>query len=292
MAWSGKTVVFYPTDFKADVLPYPPAQVLGSGKVDWASGNETIQSASILQREYESGTDVQVDNYVLVTLSKGRLMRRDVLDPAPATEYFNITSQRPRNTAGTLETPCAPTLEDQFDVRVSPTSGRVFVTDRRHCLATALTPTPEAGALTAGVLPSTSAKTVRTSAVLPSGLTSTTSNPVAVPPDGASVSPGISINLADCFDVQDGCTLIPDTVGTAEPNNSFKGARMYGVRLGTTSTGMVLFQVKRIPDCRYLLKDSVIANDVAHLATKQVSSNLLRMSPSPRGTTRSASSST
>ena len=41
-----KTVVFYPTDFKADVLPYPPAQVLGSGKVDWASGNETIQSAS------------------------------------------------------------------------------------------------------------------------------------------------------------------------------------------------------------------------------------------------------
>ena len=176
-------------------------------------------------------------------------------------------------------------------MRVSPTSGRVFVTDRRHCLATALTPTPEAGALAAGVLPSTSAKTVRTSAVLPR-LTSTTSNPVAVPPDGASVSPGISINLADCFDVQDGCTLIPDTVGTAEPNNSFKGARMYGVRLGTTSTGMVLFQVKRIPDCRYLLKDSVLRMTSLILATKQVSSNLLRMSPSPRGTTRSASSST
>jgi hypothetical protein len=65
------------------------------------------------------------------------------------------------------------------------------------------------------------------------------------PPDGATVAPGIVVDLKDCTG---SCNLI-----TTQDNDPI--ATLSAVQLNSTQSSMVLFQIRNIPDCRYRLAD-------------------------------------
>lgn len=57
-------------------------------------------------------------------------------------------------------------------------------------------------------------------------------------PEGPTVAPGIGVNLADC--------------GVGKTCEPVQGFEMSSVDLSSTESGLTLFQVKGIPDCRYI----------------------------------------
>jgi len=61
------------------------------------------------------------------------------------------------------------------------------------------------------------------------------------PPEGSTIAPGISIDLNDCTGF---CPLVFDLNGDV-------AASLADVQLASLESGMTLFQVKNIPDCRY-----------------------------------------
>lgn len=225
-----KTVVFFPNDLNQPVV------VLGSGKSDWnLIGNEQVQSAALYQVTDEGDPaivgDEIFDNFGLITTNTGRVMWRNVTTlNQPAQLLLNLPSLQ----SGSA---CTTTGTQFFDIRASNVTGQVFAGDRNFCQISAFKPAYSSadGTLTGTSTPlsvSTGTQTV----------------------DGISVSPGISIDLTECktgtnTDGTGGCTLIEDT--SSETANTYKAARMYSVSLGSTATGMVLFQIKNIPDCRY-----------------------------------------
>jgi hypothetical protein len=90
---------------------------------------------------------------------------------------------------------------------------------------------------------------------LPIDSVSTKSHSGTYPPDGLSVAPGIAVNVAQCttgtLEDLGGCPLIKDSGDT----NAYPALRMYQVDLEPGSpTGLGIFKVEGIPDCRYLLQ--------------------------------------
>ena len=70
-------------------------------------------------------------------------------------------------------------------------------------------------------------------------------------PEGASVSPGIDIDLNTCGNTQPSCELIPD--GLSDGSQTIPGAQLSGVVIEPGRSGMALFQIRNIPDCRILV---------------------------------------
>lgn len=222
-----KTVVFYPNDLSQGVV------VLGSGKSDWnLVGNEQVQSAALYQVLYDPDPstygDENVDNFGLITTNTGRVMWRNVTTLSqPAQLLLDLKTLQ-------TGTACATSGTQFFDIRASNVTGQVFAGDRNFCQVSAFKPTYTH--LTASLTGTSTPLSVSTG-------TQTV--------DGVAVSPGISIDLAECKDPTTGCTLIEDSTGLGGDTNAYKAAKMYGVNLDSAATGMVLFQVKNIPDCRY-----------------------------------------
>jgi hypothetical protein len=153
---------------------------------------------------------------------------------------FDIPAERPLAVSGINATQCA--VLQAYGIRASSRTGFVYVSDRAFCEVLALLPQLPAtpfnklvNAIDAPLLD----RTLRT--VNAAG---------ANPPNGLTIAPGVSIDLSKCAPSTDpnskGCPLLKDSNGTV-------AAYLSNVKLvDTTKSGLTLFQVKGIPDCRYV----------------------------------------
>jgi DNA-binding beta-propeller fold protein YncE len=209
-----KTAVFFPDPKTSSPI------VIASGKGWNLIGNEQLLSSALLQ--VPNGNSM--DNFVLVTTTSGRILAKRTDVTGTAIEVFNIPLERVQSSAQ-----CAFGTQ-QYGIRTSSKSGRVYVTDRNYCQVLALV--PNAAPFTALINDGDG-----------QDLTLSTSDSSGTyPPSGPTLAPGISIDLADC---RVNCTLLTDDDGIA-------ALSLVAVRLANGSnSGATLFQIKGIPDCRY-----------------------------------------
>jgi hypothetical protein len=224
-----KTVAFLPDRKDNAGNPVKLAAVdIASGKTDWAlTGGETVQSASLMQ---VNCTTTACDNYVLATTSAGRLMAKRVDLPGSTSGSLVLG---PALNVVSNPSCTSTTVTQQAWIRVSPQSGRIYLSDRCAERVRGFE-VPQTGYTTGSAW---------TQAVSVSTLTSSsTSNP----PNTLSVSPGIPIDLAKCLSAQ--CILTPDG---GDPNTVGAYITNVTVELLTGKTGMTVFRIQGIPDCRF-----------------------------------------
>lgn len=235
-----KTVAFFP-DSNGVVVAVP----LGSGKTEWAlNGNEQLLSASLLQY----GDAGAKRNFVLAATTTGRVMARNVDDVGTvAFPVFQLAAGR-----------CSAAATDQFGVRVSSQSQRVYVSDRRcrqvYALKWVLTPSTQCAASVPGAeFCLVNATETKPGAATPRNVVlSTVSTSVAVSPDGISVAPGVGLDLNDCGFNADGTRKTCPLNANNTNGNAYVGAELSGVRLvDAGKSAMTVFQVRGVPDCRY-----------------------------------------
>lgn len=198
---------------------------VAAGKADWALvGNEKIQDMTVLQL----GEPAQ--SFILVTTTHGRVLAWDAAGTGPATEFFNIVESRSEATKSAVQ---CPESMPGFGVRASASTGYVYVTDGEYCEVTILEPGVAEGSISAA-------------AGTESGLNATTLSTAGLTgPDGVSVAPGNVVDLGNCSDPANPCPLASTDDGSAI-------ATLWGVQLAEGSaSGMLLFRVEGIPDCRY-----------------------------------------
>ena len=222
-----KTVAYLRDGVTSAGVPlYQPVDI-ASGKGAWAlSGGETLQSTSLMQ---VNCTETGCDNYVLATTSTGRLMSLQTDAGAGSTAGLGMPRNVVSNPACT-----STTTTQQAWVRVSPQSGRIYLSDRCGNRVRGYE-VPAVGYTSASAW----TQVASLSTLNPDG--------TANPPNTLSVSPGIPINLANCLDQK--CILEPDGADLANQ----VGAYITNVQVEqmTGRTGMTVFKVQGIPDCRY-----------------------------------------
>lgn len=203
---------------------------------------ELLQGATTLRTE-------NGDSFVLVISNYGRVLAKQtdsVMPPFPVTisrasaPYASVAELRNSRTtsAGTPARACDTTAQ-KFGIRTSTKSGRLYVTDRNYCEVSAFEPV--AGTLTSGgagleVAVFNGWDLVLATTTQPSG----PAYPVLEP----TLAPGISIDLSKCAS-EDGCTLVA-------AGNGQRVATLSNVTLASRSKGMTLFQVRYLPDCRWI----------------------------------------
>lgn len=204
---------------QAVFFPQPGSPfVIASGKQDWnLVGNESIQSVAVLP--FPVG---DVDNFVVATTTAGRVLAVEAEGDAGAFVVYNIPANRGMTSQCDFNTPL-------YGIRASSQSGLAYVTDRQFCQVTALQPVSASG------------NTFQLTKVPPA--LSTDAGSETHPPVGPSVAPGINIDLEDCDPGP--CTLVLDQDGNA-------AATLANVSLASAESNMTLFQIKNIPDCRYI----------------------------------------
>ena len=208
---------------------------IASGKRDWGlNGPELLQSISLLQ--LPGATAGAARNYVLVTTTLGRVLAIDTAGGGAGFQVFDIPGSR--ESATLAAGPCNAE-EAAYSVRSSAETGLVYVTDSQYCEVAALQPVVDAAG-----------KLVSLDNAIEAGHNLTLSTRISaseyIAPDYITVSPGVSIDLNDCADSSSPCTLVGGDTGT--PIASLSGVRL----LDTTKSGLTLFQVENIPDCRYI----------------------------------------
>jgi hypothetical protein len=214
-----RTVVFFRDD--ATALTVTPV-VIASGSASW--GSTQLQSVTLLQRTDGTGTK----NFILATSTQGKVLAVDAVGGSPAFEVFDIVSER-ANSPSFPQSQCN-TSAQQYGLRASSKSGRVYLTDRNYCQAVALE-----------TAPSTVAPFKLQNVQEEPSVDLTFSTTAAYPPDAATIAPGTVVNLYTC---DPDCVLLSAADGTP-------AARLFGVKLYGSKSGMTLFQVKGIPDCRW-----------------------------------------
>jgi hypothetical protein len=232
-----KTVVFFPSDGS------PPFQV-GAGKNDWSLvGNEQVQSAALLQREVQVGTGTRVLNYGLITTSTGRVMWKNLDLATSAVQVANVNSTLAGpdpvidTSSGVVSYPRGALCEANasranfFEIRASDTTGRLFIGNRNYCKVFAASPFYASDT----IVTLTPNETVATAPTFK--------------PEGISVSPGIAIDLSNCSDPDVGCDFIKDGDDN-NPDQTIAAASMTSVQLASAASGLIVFQIKNIPDCR------------------------------------------
>jgi len=204
---------------------------------------ELLQGATTLKTK--SG-----DSFVLVISNYGRVLAEQTNDsvtaPFPVTisrasvGYPSVAALRNSRagSAGTPASQCDGTAQ-KFGVRTSTKSGRLYVTDKNYCEVSAFDPFAET--LTSqgqglAVAQFGGWDLVLSTKTQPSG----TAYPVLEP----TLAPGISIDLSKCVS-EDGCTLVAN-------GNGQRVAALSNVKLASKSKGMTLFQVRNLPDCRWI----------------------------------------
>ena len=222
-----KTVAYLRDGVNGAGVPlYQPVDI-ASGKTAWKlDGGETLQSTSLMQ---VNCTETNCDNYLLATTSTGKLLALQTDAGSGSTPGLGTPRNVVSNPACTSTTTTA-----QAWVRVSPQSGRIYLSDRCGNRVRGYE-VPSASYTSA----STWTQVASLSTLDPDGASN--------PPNTLSVSPGIPINLANCADQK--CILEPDG---ADAEN-LVGAYITSVTVEqmTGRTGMTVFKVQGIPDCRY-----------------------------------------
>jgi hypothetical protein len=199
---------------------------IASGKSDWGLiGPEQLLAVTLLQQADP------VENFLLVITTTGRILAWDLAGTGPAVPVFDVPAERDPQAALPDPSQC-PAEDAYFSVRVSSTTDHVFVTDSQYCEVIALAPSLDSGSLLLDY-----ASDLTDSVLSTAGLTV---------PTGVTVAPGDFIDLSTCYDSGPACILATDNAG--QP-----AAELTGVNLGVDSaTGLSLFQVEGIPDCRYV----------------------------------------
>ena len=197
---------------------------LASGKADWGlSGNEQLLSLTVLQ------LDDPLQNYILVTTTNGRVLAWDTAGGMAAADVFDIINERDPATFG-----LGPCLGGQavYSVRASSTTNLVYITDGEYCEVSTLVASRDeiTGAL---------------SLSRATGMQSTFSTRDLTAVTGVTVAPGNTIDLSTCFDPNAPCALVVDENG--DPAASLAGVKL----VDTAISGLTLFQVEGMPDCRY-----------------------------------------
>jgi hypothetical protein len=223
----------------------------------WLLDNkEVLQDLALLQ----TADGDTIENRVLVTTSNGRVLSRqtDAGAPLVTPEVFNVPSERVA--PGSTTCPVAAAAPAGYGVTVSAKTGRVYVTDRSYCQVLALDPFDTDPSESAPGIQFGGLVNVKdTSVAGDPDLTLSTSNsfepsgyegdPVNItgeyPPDGATVAPGIVVNLKECKGT---CKVI----SSAEADL----LTLTAVQLNSAQSSIVLFQIRNIPDCRYRLDEN------------------------------------
>jgi hypothetical protein len=221
-----KTAVIFVDDIDHTVIE------IASGKREWGlEGNEQLQSIALLQVVNPKTT--LVENHVLVTTSKNRIMLAETDGTPDAREVFHISDERDLSSV-----PCNLDDDQHYGIRTSPKSGLTYVTDRLYCQVLALEPTFD----DPDDLDSTKLFGFVNATDSGGDITlSTTGYPVL----GPTLAPGASIDLTKCG-VGETCTLVSGT-------ESGQAATMSNVTtVPNSETGMTLFLIEGLPDCRLI----------------------------------------
>ncbi len=210
-----------------------PATVnlIASGKSELGlAGSEQVLSTSLLK--------VGAGYYFVYATSTGKL-RVVNTDASPRVSdlVFDVRAYR-----GTASPPagCPAVSADRFGVRASLTTDKVYVSDRAYCRILVLQPdTAVAGSVYGFRLKVASEQRTGQVSATPMVLSTGTLNP-----ESPVVAPGIFVDLGkygyDCGD----CALLQGAGGTT-------AVQLAGVSLQQTGqSGMTLFQIQNIPDCR------------------------------------------
>jgi len=229
-----KTAVFQPDDGSSST-------VIANGRKGWGlDGNEQLQSIALWQSP--DGTE----NQVLATTDRGRVLAVAVDengDVGPPDEVFNVVAGRSdRQSQDPVAAQCDFVNDPSYSVRTSSKSGLVYITDRQYCEVLALGDDPDVS----GFSLINAQEPVSVGSATPTmDLTlSTVDGSGTFPPEGSTIAPGIGIDLNDCAGL---CTLIAGDDGAA-------AATLENVELLDPDgpSGLTLFQIKNIPDCRYV----------------------------------------
>ena len=206
-------------------VPTVPPVVIARGSAGWGvTAGEFLQSITLQQLPIAGVTR----NFALATTSKGRILAVDTLGNSPAFQVFDIVDAR-KPVPPAVTAPKCNFDSQQYGLRASTKSGRVYLTDRNYCQAVALESVAD---------PS---NPFRLSNVQEAGSDLTFSTTAAYPPDASTIAPGVVVNLSTCGT---NCVLLSYNDGTS-------AASLSNVKLAGPKSGMTLFQVKDIPDCRW-----------------------------------------
>jgi len=199
---------------------------LASGKADWGlTGNEQLLALTVLQ------LSDPLQNYILVTTTTGRVLAWDTTGGKVADEVFNMRDTVTYGLPSSFDLgPCA-SGDPVYSVRASSTTNLVYVTDSEYCEVSVLQASRDAdGALTLA---------------LATGMQSTYSTRGLTAVTGVTVAPGNTIDLSTCSSPDAPCALVVDENG--DPAATLAGVKL----LDTAISGLTLFQVEGMPDCRY-----------------------------------------
>jgi hypothetical protein len=227
--------IFFPSDGTTPV------------EIGRSSNTGLLQSAALLQRKLPPTSPTSlpvVQTFALMTTSTGKVYWRNAASNSPGSTLIADANALTNNFPATgvvsfargtaCETGATPNF---FEIRVSDTTGRIYIGNRNYCKLFAASP----------VL----APTAATITGLSGAETVLTDTGTAIKPEGISVSPGITVNLAACKSPNeaDGCDYLQDSTDPGQENN-IAAAKMFGVTLQSTSSGLLVFQIRNIPDCR------------------------------------------
>lgn len=209
-----------------------PAEI--ADRQDWdLKGNEKLFSIALLQLPDTSGG---FDSLVLATTTKDRILAVETDGTPDVITVFDIAAERNPSSVQ-----CAFD-EQHYGIRTSFESGIVYVTDHNYCQVLALQPVVDG---TSGQLLALTNVQEENSILTLSDLTlSTATTSESFPPDFPTVAPGVAIDLTEC---EVACTLVDDDAG--DP-----AAILSNVTLVGSESGMTLYQIQGIPDCRYAIQ--------------------------------------
>jgi len=206
---------------------------IASGKGWGLKGREQLLGITMLQLVDEAGVN-PTQNIIFVVTTSGRVLAWDATSGAKVGAPFDIEAHR--ETATVEAGPCNSD-DPVYSIRASNKTSTVYVTDSEYCEVIALEATKNGDDEFTGL-----------ANVKEDGPNLTLSTRGLTSPTGITVAPGISVDLNDCTDPDpdNACPLVTNEGGVAI-------AKLSGVQLFDYSvSGLSLFQVVGIPDCRYV----------------------------------------
>jgi hypothetical protein len=185
---------------------------VASGRTGWSLSGNEQLSAASVL-QLESSPG-SFSNFVLATSNRGRILSAPTTSSAPATQVVQLTV-------------CSGT-GPQYGIRTSAKSGLVYATNRLCRSIVVYDPT----IATAASAPTLSPVTGETESL-------------SLMPNGPTIAAGRGFSAAEC-----------ETLGTCDlivADNGTPSVTLIGVNVDDPDrSGVILFQVKNLPDCRWL----------------------------------------
>ena len=217
------------------------------------SPKELLQGATVVKFPGAAGP-----SFAVVVSSSGRVLakRTDLASQVPfelkllhssgSTAYTSMPALRGSRSGaadpGLDPLACETVLPQKYGIRTSTKSGSLYITDQNFCEVTALKPASDS------TLSPSNTEGLQVAAFTGRDLVLATKlnnqNTTKYPPLEPTLAPGISIDLSKCAGTT-GCTLVAAADGGP-------AATLSNVSLASTAKGLTLFQIKNIPDCRWI----------------------------------------